>query len=138
VPRRLRDELAALKARAKPHSYERVFATQAGGALNQINVRNRTLALAGKRANERLEAAGSVPLPDGLSPHKLRHTFASLLVALGTDPAPSWTSSAMMTPRSRCASIATGCAAMRSQSKRSRSSWALKGQRKGSRGKSRG
>jgi integrase len=24
-----------------------------------------------------------VPLPDGLTPHKLRHTFASILVALG-------------------------------------------------------
>src|SRR5436305_4851674 len=82
----LRDELAALKARAKPHSYERVFATQAGGALNQSNLRNRTLALSVERANARLEAAGSVPLPDGLTPHKLRHTFASLLVALGTDP----------------------------------------------------
>jgi integrase len=27
-----------------------------------------------------------VPLPDHLTPHKLRHTFASLLVALGVDP----------------------------------------------------
>jgi integrase len=25
------------------------------------------------------------PLPDGLTPHKLRHTFASILVALGVD-----------------------------------------------------
>jgi integrase len=49
-------------------------------------VRNWTLARAVKRANERLEAVGSVPLPDGLTPHKLRHTFASLLVALGTNP----------------------------------------------------
>jgi integrase len=82
----LRDELAALKASAKPHSHERVFPTQAGGPLNQSNVRNRTLALSVERANNRLEAAGSVPLPEGLTPHKLRHTFASLLVALGTDP----------------------------------------------------
>jgi Phage integrase family len=37
-------------------------------------------------ANERLEASGSVPLPEGLTPHKLRHTYTSLLAALGTDP----------------------------------------------------
>src|SRR5271157_1498617 len=30
-------------------------------------------------------SVGSVPLPNGLSPHKLRHMCASLLVALGTD-----------------------------------------------------
>jgi integrase len=82
----LQDELASLKATVKPHSGARVFQTREGGPLVQSNVRNRTLALSVSRANERLEAAGSVPLPDGLSPHKLRHTFASLLVALGTDP----------------------------------------------------
>ena len=27
-----------------------------------------------------------MPLPESLTPHKLRHTFASLLVALGVDP----------------------------------------------------
>jgi integrase len=82
----LRDELATLKANAKPHSHERVFPTQRGNSLNDGNVRKRILAKAVERANERLEAAGSVPLPEGLTPHKLRHTFASLLVALGTDP----------------------------------------------------
>lgn len=29
---------------------------------------------------------GDVPLSDGLTSHKLRHTFASILVALGVDP----------------------------------------------------
>jgi len=38
------------------------------------------------RANERLEAADATALPENLTPHQLRHTFASLLVALGTDP----------------------------------------------------
>jgi integrase len=37
-------------------------------------------------ANEKLTDAGDVPLPEGLAPHKLRHTFASILVALGVDP----------------------------------------------------
>lgn len=45
-----------------------------------------TLPLGRPPLSKRLEAAGSVPLPNGLTPHKLRHTFASLLVALGTDP----------------------------------------------------
>lgn len=27
------------------------------------------------------------PLPEGVTPHKLRHTFASILVACGEDPA---------------------------------------------------
>jgi integrase len=31
-------------------------------------------------------AVGDVPLPEPLTPHKLRHTVASLLVALGVDP----------------------------------------------------
>jgi hypothetical protein len=39
------------------------------------------------RADELLEARSSIPLPKGLSPHKLRHTFASVLVACGEDPA---------------------------------------------------
>jgi integrase len=44
------------------------------------------LAPAVKRGNERLTDAGEVPLPEWLTPHKLRHTFASILVALGIDP----------------------------------------------------
>jgi hypothetical protein len=38
------------------------------------------------RANENLAKAGMVPLPKGLTPHKLRHTYTSVLAALGTDP----------------------------------------------------
>jgi integrase len=38
-----------------------------------------------KLANERLAQAGDVPLPAPLTPHKLRHGYASVLVALGVD-----------------------------------------------------
>jgi integrase len=82
----LRDELSAYKARTGAGAGERVFPTQAGGPMNPANVRNRILAKTVERANERLEAAGATPLPERLTPHKLRHTFASLLVALGVDP----------------------------------------------------
>ncbi len=54
--------------------------------MNPSNVRTRILAKAVERANERLVKAEATPLPESLTPHKLRHTFASLLVALGTDP----------------------------------------------------
>ena len=39
------------------------------------------------RADELLIERGRPPLPTGLSPHKLRHTFASTLIACGEDPA---------------------------------------------------
>jgi hypothetical protein len=40
-----------------------------------------------KRADELLGERELVPLPAGVTPHKLRHTFASILIALGHDPA---------------------------------------------------
>jgi integrase len=44
------------------------------------------LAAAVMPANERLTEDGEVRLPERLTPHKLRRTFASLLVALGANP----------------------------------------------------
>jgi integrase len=82
----LRDELLQLKAQAEGATADRVFPTQAGGPMNASNVRTRILATAVTRANEQLEEAKLTPLPENLTPHKLRHTFASVLVALGTDP----------------------------------------------------
>jgi integrase len=96
----LGSELRAHKADAKPGSDDRVFGTQRGGKLNDSNFRSRVLGKPASikddkrkagtgaigRANKRLEAADATPLPKGLSPHKLRHTFCSLLVALGADP----------------------------------------------------
>ena len=38
------------------------------------------------RADELLADPGQHPLPRGVTPHKLRHTYASVLIALGRDP----------------------------------------------------
>jgi integrase len=62
-----------------------VFATRTGKRMGAENFRNRVLAAAVKRANERLEVRGEVPLPK-LKPHSLRRTFASLLYAIGEPP----------------------------------------------------
>ncbi len=83
----LRDELLSLKADARkagPNGL--VFPTATGQRHGPSNVRRRVLAPTVERANERLAEAGEVPLPERLVPHKLRHMFASLLVALGVDP----------------------------------------------------
>ncbi len=64
-----------------------VFPTGTGGHRDKDNLRNRILASAVKRADQLLEARGQTPLPRGVTPHKLRHTFASILIATGEDPA---------------------------------------------------
>jgi len=83
----LRDELVEHKMScAAIASDDRVFPTTAGRKQYASNIRNRVLAGAVELANRRLEERGEVALPDGLSPHKLRHTFGSILVSLGVDP----------------------------------------------------
>lgn len=84
----LRDELSAHKARAyRSGPDDPVFPTGTGGHRDKDNLRNRILASAVKRADELLEQHGQTPLPHGVTPHKLRHTFASILIATGEDPA---------------------------------------------------
>ncbi|HEX4033728.1 MAG TPA: tyrosine-type recombinase/integrase [Solirubrobacteraceae bacterium] len=83
----LRDELAEYKASIRLLAPDDpVFATASGRALDVSNLHKRVFAKSVERANEALARRGDVPLPEGLTPHKLRHTFASLLVALGVDP----------------------------------------------------
>jgi integrase len=83
----LRDDLATHKARQPRFEAENfVFPTLAGSRQNASNIRNRILASAVARANEHLVEISEPPLPIGLTPHKLRHTYASILVALGVDP----------------------------------------------------
>jgi integrase len=84
----LRDEIAAHKAtvtNAGPDQF--VFPTVAGTMRDKDNLRNRVLAPVTERADRLLASRDQPPLPAGLTPHKLRHTFASVLVALGEDPA---------------------------------------------------
>lgn len=83
----LHDVLAAHKAadhHAKPTTY--VFATATGKADTRSNIAKR-LKRAVERANKTLaNQEGIPPIPEGLSPHSLRRTFASLLYLHGENP----------------------------------------------------
>jgi integrase len=80
----LRETLATLKAdRPRAKLDDRVFASREGRRLSLDNVRHRTFARAVQLADERRTAVGLSPLPQGLSPHKLRHTAISVWFALG-------------------------------------------------------
>ncbi|MDQ3822868.1 MAG: site-specific integrase [Actinomycetota bacterium] len=63
-----------------------VFPTGTGGHHSDSNVRNRLLAGAVRRANEKRAAEGEMLLPERVTPHTLRRTFASLALAAGRDP----------------------------------------------------
>lgn len=64
-----------------------MFPTNTGGLRDKDNLRNRILAPVIERADELLAQRDQQPLPAGITPHKLRHTYASILIALGEDPA---------------------------------------------------
>jgi integrase len=84
----LRDELAAHKARgARTGLDDPVFPSASGRARDKDNVRNRVVQPVVRHADQLLAHRGAQPLPAGVTPHKLRHTFASVLVACGEDPA---------------------------------------------------
>lgn len=82
----LRDELGAYRARLDPTAAALVFGTATGHRQGATNVRRRVLAKAVEQANGRLAEDSSEPLPEGLTPHSLRRTFASLLFAIGETP----------------------------------------------------
>ncbi len=81
----LRDLLAEHRTGSsftKPTDF--VFATREGHRDNPSNVRNRLLATAVERANSALRAEGREPIGP-VTPHSLRRTFISLLLAAGAD-----------------------------------------------------
>lgn len=83
----LRDELLAYRASLPDVARDGlVFGTAKGTRQGQSNVRRRVLAKAVERANERLAETELEPLPERLTPHSLRRTFASLLFAIGEPP----------------------------------------------------
>jgi integrase len=84
----LGDILSAQKDRSTATSSDDlVFPTGNGGKRDRNNLRSRMLLPALECADQLLGERGKAPLPEGVSPHKLRHTFASALVASGEDPA---------------------------------------------------
>ena len=63
-----------------------VFVTSAGRPRSRNNLRKDVVDAAVSQANRLVAERGLQPLPLGITPHKLRHTFASILVAIGRDP----------------------------------------------------
>jgi integrase len=83
----LRDELlTARAARASVEQDAYVFGTRTGARPSGDNIRARVLNVAVETANKDLAKRDLPPLPDKLTPHSLRRTFASLLYALGESP----------------------------------------------------
>jgi integrase len=70
----------------RPGARQLVFRTSRGGPRTKDNVRVRILRPVLARAEKLLEAGGQASLPPGITPHSLRHTFTSLLFAIGEDP----------------------------------------------------
>ncbi len=83
----LRDALLAVRARHPESPIDGfVFSTLMGGPLSPDNFRARVLKAAIERANHNLARRDLAPLPERITPHSLRRTFASVLYALGEDP----------------------------------------------------
>jgi integrase len=83
----LRGVLGPYKTRELRRADDLLFATRAGTKRDRHNLARRVVAPVVTRADELLEERGQHPLPAGVTPHKLRHTYASVLVALGRDSA---------------------------------------------------
>lgn len=82
--REILTEHKAASERTEPD--DPVLVTSHGKPRSRHNLRQDIVEPAVRRAEELLAERGAQPLPIGITPHKLRHTFASVLVAIGKDP----------------------------------------------------
>jgi integrase len=82
----LRLELQALKDRGPVDQHAYLFPTRTGRRQYETKIRVSNLVAAVKRANANLAKKDLPPLPDNLTPHSLRRTFATVLYALGESP----------------------------------------------------
>jgi len=83
----LRDELTSHRhACARAKLIDLVFPTSTGTRRDKDNARERVIRPVVAHADELLAQRGHEPLPEGVSAHKLRHTFASILYVRGEDP----------------------------------------------------
>jgi integrase len=84
----LLDELKAHKARSRwQDDADLVFQTRNGTKRDRSNIRARVLHPAIDRANKALAERELPLLPNGITNHTLRRTFASLLYEAGASPA---------------------------------------------------
>ena len=83
----LRGHLAFLATRGQPRGPRAyLFPTTKGGRRDPDRLRDRIFNTAVARADELREARGVAPMPEGLTPHALRRTATSLMLAAGRDP----------------------------------------------------
>lgn len=81
---RLREELVRWKLAVPAAGLnDLVFPTATGRRRDKDNLRNRVVAPTVREANRARQARGLLPLSSGLTPHSLRRTFISLLLASG-------------------------------------------------------
>ena len=110
----LREILTEHKAAsAQTGAHDPVFVTATGTPRSRHNLRQDVVDTSVTHAHRLAEERGLQPLPLGITPHKLRHTFASILVAIGKDPTYVMQQLGRPTPPSRCVSTPTRCAAAR-------------------------
>lgn len=82
----LRDELSTYIAARPMDSGTYLFGSKSGTRGNESNLRERLLGPAVTEANRMLAENELALISERLTPHSLRRTFASILVAIGEDP----------------------------------------------------